>query len=259
MPYRWGGGGYNVINAAGPGYGPSSYYLFLKNEALDWHPDLVLVEIELTNDVTDAAFVEWETDPANPGLLIRVKGGRYVTAWDGTLLSAYVRGPYFYEKTYTYVELSRRVLELLYRHAAVKPFPKDPDSTYYTLRYEWYLLDEERIEAGWRRLLGAIKTTSRLLDAEGVPFLLMLMPSRFVFEGGKADPHRRFSQVLLDRAATFAETNGIPYLDFTAAVGRAGGAAAFVDTLHLNEAGNLAVGEALFEHLKTAVLPSVDE
>ncbi len=145
---RLGGLDYNVINTAGPGYDPSSYYLFLKNEALEWQPDMVIVEVELTNDVTDAAFVEWQVDPSNPSVPVRLKGGRYITAWDGTLLSAYVRGPYFYEKTYTYVELSRRILNLLYQNALVKPFPTDTGSTYYTLGHEGYLLDEQRIESG---------------------------------------------------------------------------------------------------------------
>ena len=245
---------YNVINAAGPGYDPSSYYLFLKNEALEWQPDMVIIEVELTNDVTDAAFVEWQVEPSSPSVPVRLKGGRYVTAWDGTLLSAYVRGPYFYEKTYTYVELSRRILDLLYQRALVKPFPTDTGSTYYTLGYEWYLLDEQRIESGWERLLDATKATNDLLRAQEVPFLLMVMPSRFVFEGDESNSQRRFSRALVDRATRFAVENDIPYLDFTETVGSAGGPSAFVDTLHLNEAGNQAVGTALFEYINNEVL-----
>jgi lysophospholipase L1-like esterase len=245
---------YNIINAAGPGYDPSSYYLFLKNEALAWGLDMVIVEVELTNDVTDSALVEWDVDPSEPDVPVRLTGGRYVTAWDGTLLSAYVRGPYFYEKTYTYVELSRRLLDLLYRRARVKPFPADPGTTYYTLAYEWYLFNEERIESGWQRLLGASRATSELLRAEGIPFLLMVMPSRFVFEGDATNPQREFSRALLDRTTTFAEQNDIPYLDLTEAVGGAGGATAFVDTLHLNQAGNVAVGTALYEYMSAGML-----
>ena len=96
---RLGGLDYNVINTAGPGYDPSSYYLFLKNEALEWQPDMVIVEVELTNDVTDAAFVEWQVDPSNPSVPVRLKGGRYITAWDGTLLSTYVRAAPFFTGT----------------------------------------------------------------------------------------------------------------------------------------------------------------
>ena len=253
---RLGGLDYNVINTAGPGYDPSSYYLFLKNEALEWQPDMVIVEVELTNDVTDAAFVEWQVDPSNPSVPVRLKGGRYITAWDGTLLSAYVRGPYFYEKTYTYVELSRRILNLLYQNALVKPFPTDTGSTYYTLGHEGYLLDEQRIESGWKRLLGATKAINDLLHSQEVSFLLMVMPARFAFEGDESNPRRRFSQALVDRTTRFAIENDIPYLDFTEAVGSAGGPSAFVDTLHLNEAGNRAVGIELFEYINNEVLES---
>ena len=218
---------------------------------------MVIVEVELTNDVTDAAFVEWQVDPSNPSVPVRLKGGRYITAWDGTLLSAYVRGPYFYEKTYTYGELSRRILNLLYQNALVKPFPTDVGSTYYTLGYEWYLLDRQRIESGWERLLGATKAINDLLHAQEILFLLMVMPARFVFEGDESNPQRSFSQALVDRTTRFAVENDIPYLDLTETVSSAGGSSAFVDTLHLNKAGNQAVGIALFEYMNNEVLESI--
>ena len=170
--------------------------------------------------------------------------------------NAHDRGPYFYEKTYTYVELSRRILNLLYQNALVKPFPTDTGSTYYTLGHEGYLLDEQRIESGWKRLLGATKAINDLLHSQEVSFLLMVMPARFAFEGDESNPRRRFSQALVDRATRFAIENDIPYLDFTEAVGSAGGPSAFVDTLHLNEAGNRAVGIELFEYINNEVLES---
>jgi hypothetical protein len=96
---------YYVINAAGPGTNPSCYYLALKHEALRWHPRMVLIEIELTNDVTDEALERWEVNPEHPDRPEAVRGGRYVVSWDGMTLSSYIRGPYFYEKTYVYIEL----------------------------------------------------------------------------------------------------------------------------------------------------------
>ena len=241
---------YNVINAAGPGYSPSAYYLFLKDQALQFRPSMVLIEVELTNDVTDEALMRWDVDPAAPDRPVRLRGGRYVTAWDGTLLSAYVRGPYFYEKTYTYVELSRRMLTLLYNRASAKPFPADPGVAYYTLGYEWYLLDQQRLESGWTRLFGALKATRDLLESKQIPSLLMIMPSRFVFAGSPDDPQRRFAEGLVARAVDFAKQNGISYFDFTGVIGAAGGEKVFLDTVHLNVEGNLAVGNALFDRLK---------
>ena len=248
---------YYVINSAGPGYSPSSYYLFLRNEGLQWQPRAVLIEIELTNDVTDEALLRWEVDPARPDRPKVLRGGRYVVAWDGMLLSAYIRGPYFYEKTYTYVELSRRTLDLLYRLSSTKPFPADPSVTYYTLGYEWYLLSQKRIESGWTRMFGALQATNELLRQRGVSFLLMIMPSRFVFERASEKQQNRFAQGLVNRAAEFARQHAIPYLDFTETIAAAGGEELFLDTVHLNEKGNLAVGSALFEHLKSRIVPTM--
>jgi hypothetical protein len=246
---------YNVINASGPGYDPASYYLFLKNEALEWNPKMVVAEIELTNDVTDAALLRWEVDPDEPETPIALRGGRYVTAWDGALLSAVVRGPYFYEKTYTYVEFSRRVLNLLYQQATVKPFPAGANGVYYTLDHERYLLDRERIESGWQKVLKAVKGIHELLRKRDVEFVLMIMPSRFVYEGDPGNPEQEFAGALVERAVAFADRNGIPYMDLTETIRAAGGTAVFLDTVHLNEQANLAVGKALYGWIRTEAGP----
>jgi lysophospholipase L1-like esterase len=244
---------YRVINAAGPGYSPSSYYLFLKNEALQWHPRLVLIEIELTNDVSDEALLRWVEDPQHPGTPERLKGGRYVVGWDGILLSAYIRGPYFYEKTYTYAELSRRILSLLFRIRPTEPFSSDPSVTYYAFAYEHYLLDQKKLESGWTRMFGALQATNEILRRNKIPFLLMIMPSRFIFTPDP-DGHRDlFSRNLVERAVELARQKGIPFFNLTETIASEGGAELFIDSIHLNERGNLAVGSALFEHLRGGV------
>jgi lysophospholipase L1-like esterase len=247
---------YNVINASGPGYSPSFYYLFLKNEGLNWHPGMVLLEIELCNDVTDEALLRWQEDPSHPGRPEVVRGGRYVVAWDGILLSAFIRGPYFYERTYTYVELSRRVFELLYRFAPTEPFRSDPSVTYYTFGYDRYLLDQKRIEYGWTHLFASLQATHELLRERGVPFLLMIMPSRYIYERNSGQNRDRFARGLVDRAVATARAHGIPYLNLTEPIGAGGGDALFLDGVHLNEKGNLLVGAALYDHLKTNFLPA---
>jgi lysophospholipase L1-like esterase len=248
---------YNVINSAGPGYSPSFYYLFLKNEALQWHPRMVLMEIELCNDVTDEALLKWEVDPAATDRPVRLRGGRYVVAWDGILLSAYIHGPYFYEKTYTYVELSRRFFDILYRLAPTEPFHSDPSVTYYILGYDRYLLDRKRIEYGWEHLFGALQATQEMLRARKISFLLMIMPSRFIYRKSAERHADLFARSLVDRASAQAEKCGIPFVDFTDTIGAGGGDALYRDDIHLNEKGNLLVGNALFDQIKKEVTPPV--
>ena len=155
---------YRVINGAGPGFSPSGYYLYLKNEGLRLKPRLVIVEIELCNDVTDEALIRWEGKPGDAGSLERIRGGRYIVGWDGNLLATYCRGPYFYEKTYTYTVLVRRILNLLYRLSPSEPFASTEGVTYYSLGFDRYLLDNERIEEGWKRLFGALEKTQQSRD-----------------------------------------------------------------------------------------------
>jgi lysophospholipase L1-like esterase len=241
---------YYVINAAGPGYSPSSYYLFLKNDGLQWHPRMVVLEIELCNDVTDEALMRWEVDPSHPGRPRAIKGGRYLVAWDGIMLSAYTRGPYFYEKTYTYVELSRRFFDLLNRLFPTEPFHSDPSITYYILGYDKYLLDQKRLEDGWTRMFAALQATNDLLHQQGSSFLLMIMPSRYMFDGASDSKRAGFARGLVNRAVALAKQKGIPCMDFTETIGAAGGNKVFLDAFHLNEEGNLAVGTALYDQLK---------
>lgn len=247
---------YNVINTAGPGYSPSFYYLFLKNEALQWRPRMVLMEIELCNDVTDEALLRWEADSARPDRPAALKGGRYVVAWDGILLSTYIRGPYFYERTYTYVELSRRVLDLLYRFAPTEPFRSDSSVTYYTIGYDRFLLDQKRIEYGWEHLFMALQATHDMLRSRGIPFLVMIMPSRYIYDQGTGRNMDLFARRLVDRAVALAAEKRIPYLNLTDPVGAGGGKALYLDDIHLNAEGNRLVGDFLFEHLKTNLVPA---
>jgi hypothetical protein len=215
---------------------------------------MVILEIELTNDVTDEALLRWQEDPDHPGRPKILRGGRYVVAWDGMLLSAYIRGPYFYERTYTYVELSRRILELMYRFAPTEPFHNDPGVAYYAFGYDRYLLDNQRLEYGWTHLFASLQATREMLKERGVPFLLMIMPSRYIYDRN-ADPSRnRFARGLVDRADAMARERGIPAMNLTETIGAGGGDALFLDTVHLNEKGNLLVGNALYEHLKTNFL-----
>ena len=50
---------FRVVNASGQGYSPSSYAAYIYQEGLELNPDLVLVQIELCNDVTDEALLGW--------------------------------------------------------------------------------------------------------------------------------------------------------------------------------------------------------
>ncbi|MBI4447231.1 MAG: hypothetical protein HY645_15170 [Acidobacteria bacterium] len=240
-----------TINAGGQGYSPSGYYVYLLHEGLKFHPRLVLLEIELCNDLTDEALLSWEEQPN--GGLHRVRGGRYVVGWDGNLLATYSRGPYFFEKTYVYTDLLRRLLNLGYRLWPNEPFHSTPGVPYYHLGFDRFLLSEARIEQGWKRIFGAISQTHRLLRDQEIGFLLLIMPSRFMFEEN-AGPYREFASRLVERARGTVRDLQIPFLDLTPAMQSGGGASLYFDFAHMTAAGNLVVSKQLVAHFAQAGL-----
>jgi hypothetical protein len=239
---------FRVVNASGPGYSPSCYYLYLKHDGLRLQPRLVIVQIELCNDITDEALLGWEGTRENPGELDRVRGGRYIIGWDGNLLATYSRGPYFFEKTYTYTVLLRRVLNLMYRLRPTEPFATGQGITYYSLGFDRYLLDPERIESGWTRMFAALEKTQALVRSQGAEFLLLIMPTQYMWDPNSGE-YGHFARSLVERAVQEAEKRKLPYLDFTEAMAAGGGASLYFDFAHPTVEGNQVIGRKLSEEL----------
>ncbi|MFB3902651.1 MAG: SGNH/GDSL hydrolase family protein [Acidobacteriota bacterium] len=244
---------YRVINAAGPGYSPSGYHLYLKNDGLRLRPRLVIIEIELCNDVTDEALLRWEGKPGDPAALERVRGGRYIVGWDGNLLATYCRGPYFFERTYTYTVLTRGVLNLLYFLNPPEPFATAEGVTYYSLGFDRYLLDHDRIEQGWKRVFGALERTAQLLGRNHVQFLLVIMPTQYMFDPATGS-YGRFAAGLVKRAVAEAERRKLPCLDMTEPMRSGGGKSLYFDFAHPTEEGNKVIATQLYTALEKRYL-----
>ena len=121
---------------------------------------------------------------------------------------------------------------------------------YYNLGFDKYLLDEQRIESGWQRTLWSLAATHRLLEENSISFLLMIMPSRYVFDED-CGAWSTFAAQLVERAVGEAQQIGLPYLDLTQAIKEGGGSRLYFDFAHLTEQGNRVVGEALAELLSS--------
>ena len=232
-----------VINGAGKGYSPSSYAVFLREEGLILQPDLVVIEIELNNDVTDEALLGIRFLAGDP-MPVAVTGGRYVVSWDGNLLSTVSRGPYLYERTYLCARLVRGWLNLLYAWRPNEPFAETEGVTYYTLGFDRAALTEERIESGWTQMYDVLEATHDFLQQHGVGFLLVVMPSRYMYDD-RTPQHRDFARALTERAVQMAAERSLPTLDMSASIGAGGGAALYFDFAHLTEQGNRVVADAL--------------
>lgn len=238
-----------IINAGGQGYSPSGYYVYLKHGGVDLLPHLVLVEIELCNDVTDEALLRWDMR-GDDGYPDRVVGGRYLVSWDGQLIGTYSTGSYFFEKSYLYTEFIRRLLFLGNRLFPRGVFHDEPGAqVYYSLGFDQYLLTSDRIESGWTRLFGALKGIQTFCRKNDIDFVLMLMPSRYLFEN--KEPYTSYAAKIFKRAVHMANAHNLPMLDISTVLEKEGGESLFFDFAHLTVEGNKAVGNALAEELST--------
>lgn len=249
---------FHVINAAGQGYSPSGYYVFMTHEGRDLQFDMMIVDIEMSTVVTNEAMLYWDTDPAHPEVPSRVVGGRYVVGWDGNMLATCATDDHFYEKTYVYTDFLRRWLTLMFRIAPSEPFAheKRDGVTYYNLGFDKYELDNDRLAGGWRKAFGALKGLQALCEERHVPFRVLIMPSRYMFEpkGGK---RKEFATDLMRRGVARAAELGLPYIDFTNPVAGGGGTDLYYDFAHMTAQGNHVVGDALFRAAGSEILDRI--
>ena len=184
-------------------------------------------------------------------------------SWDGKLLATYSLGGYFFERSYLYTNLLRRFLNLSFRLFPTDPFAQRnvQGVSYYDLGFDQYLLDEERLESGWEKTFKVVHAMQSMLEEKGIPFLLLIMPSRYMFQEN-APAWSDYANQLMERGLRRAREMGIRFVEFSGPMGRsvaAGGPARFyMDFAHLTEEGNRVVGDALFEHLAPQLLPKVE-
>ena len=248
---------HHVVNAAGQGYSPSSYYVYLQNEGLKLQPDMVIVDMEMCSVISNEALLRWEVDPTKPGAPVAVQGGRYLVGWDGNMLATYSLGGYFFEKTYVYTDLLRRWLNLMYRLFPSEPFRAQERTgvCYYNLGFDKYVLNERRLELGWEKTFGALKATQERLQEEGIPLLVLIFPARYMFnDNGRV--WGAYAASLMRRAVSQCRELGLPFLDLTPAVKEGGGTSLYFDFAHMTAAGNRVVGDALFHRLRPQLLGS---
>ncbi len=245
---------FRVINAGGQGYCPSGYYAYLKNEGIKLKPDLVIIETEICNDTSDEALLHWGKTGADSHPE-KIMGGRYVVSWDGKQLGTYATRGYFFEKTYLYANLARRVLNLAHRISPQAPWSERPGArVYYSLGFDRFLLDKARLEEGHNRLFTALSGTVRLLEAEGIKCVIMIMPSRYLYQD--AYDYTLVASELYKNAVESAREMNLPFLEMYGTIKENGGADLFLDFAHLTIEGNKAVGLELYNQLPD--LPSRD-
>ena len=245
---RAGHGRIRLMNAAGQGYSPSNYLAYLQAEGLDLEPNLILVQVEPSNDVTDEALLR-VVDRGDQGL--EVRGGRYCVTWDGNLLGSFILGPYFYERTYLYTLLTRRLLgtlgRLFPRHSALST----PGNLYYHMEFDRFLFTSARLESGWTRSQTALSQIREIAGRQGSRFVLLLTHTLYAFHENRA--LNGFGNLLIDRMIDWARQRSIDFIDPRAALAGNGGTALFTDFAHYTPEGHRVLGGEIARHLEDYV------
>jgi lysophospholipase L1-like esterase len=223
------------------GHSPSIYSFHVRSDVPRYAPDAVLLQIELSNDVSDEAHAR-TSDLDEHGLPRRIRRHRYILGWDGHLLAPISSSGSFHERTKLYAKITRWYGRLRDRLSPNPLFEANSNTFFYSSKADRYLLTPEELDAGFDRLFEAVAGIQHYLDQRGVRFLLLILPSRYAFTD------ERFSESareIVIRAETRARDLGIPFIAPVEALSARGGPDLFMDFCHPTAAGNLAIAREL--------------
>ncbi len=142
---------------------------------------------------------------------------------------------YFYERTYLYTLLTRRLLktlgQLFPRHSALST----PGNLYYHMGFDRFLFTSARLESGWNRSQASLLQIREFAGRQGSRLVLLLTPTLYAFHENRT--LNRFGNVVMDRMVDWARQQSIEHIDPRAALAGNGGIALFTDFAPLHARG----------------------
>jgi lysophospholipase L1-like esterase len=207
-----------VINMGVPAYGTDQEYLFLQNEGLKYHPDLVLV-CAFYNDFSES-FSTLNPSNGRPKGYFSLDGGQLV--FHPPSFSLFYRlAQHSYLLGLANLELSK--LSNAYDKA---------------MRHGHAVLDKPSRLATLKQLYAA---TADLCQQHGAAFVLVYIPFRAQY----------YNSVIQDVMQDLVATKGIETLDLmdTVKLANRKQPAYFAHDIHLNEYGNQVVAKAILDYL----------
>lgn len=238
---------YEVLNMA-RGCSPSLYALHLKLDIVRFKPQIVVVEVEMSNDVSDEALITYSgLDRHN--LPRSVNGSRYLMTWSSKLMSTLPLGGPLLERSIIYNVLIRTYGNFRDVFEPNPVFSRASDEYYYHIGYDKYYLTKERLSGAFDRMFDTIRAMRIFCEERGVEFLLMIMPSRFVYSAGR---YRSGSVRMIERAEAKARQLHIPCISLRQAFQENGGADLFIDIVHPKAEGYRVVADELYKYFTSS-------
>lgn len=242
---------FEVVNAGTSSYSPYPYYALIKHAILGLSPDLIVVNVDMTDCANDALyrrFAVYGADGKLDRLVDALETSRFDYVMVPTGLVRLERPPMAYRWLVERSALAYYVDKIVTRNR-VRAALGDVDSTVDRdadwLAWEW----TPAIENSVARLTDMLGEIARLAQANGVKVAFTGVPHLPQYDG-------RWSPRPFEALADFARATGVPYFDGYAAIrDRAppeGPASLYfkTDDTHFNAAGNRVWADAQIDFLR---------
>lgn len=254
---------YFVINAGGEGRSLVEANQFLASEGLDYKPSVVVfgfsASILAMTARAESAALKSALSAAGakqPSLASRLaRGLRRQALWLHGRLS----------RTYFYVFFDANFRRQLYRLGVLRDRLDKPTGAIFAFGFDDPGVKLDEVEAAYAVLEKRLAEMKTLLDARGVPFIVLGIPSRFRITEQRSDNERGFDLRKiriepLDRIAAYCQKIDTPFVDLRTVLGdarreMARGALEWnplyipTDYSHLNEQGLHIAAEQLLRRI----------
>lgn len=213
-----GAGRFEALNMA-RGSSPSVQLVHMSADIPRLRPKMVVLEIELTNDVSDEVLVHFGGRKPD-GVPSEILNARYIVSWDRKLLyNGYpILGPYF-KNTYNYAAGNRIVGEI--RNLIYPDAMRQLDSSgyFYHRRFDASFLTRQALDSAFDQMFRSIQAAHSLSNSHGAEFLVLLVPSKYLLY---PNPHSVVTAAITSRAEARLIADGISYLPVLSALATSG-------------------------------------
>ncbi len=240
-----------VINTGTSSYSPYPYFVLIKHIILGLSPDLIVVNVDMTDCANDALYSRFAVYDSN-GELDRLVDALETSRFDYIMMPTGLVRIEKPSKAYRWLvehsAIAYYVDKIVTRNrvrAAINNLDSEVDHDADWLAWEW----TPAIEASVKRLTDMLGQTARLVRSKGVKIAFTGVPHLPQYDG-------RWSPRPFEALAEFARKNDVPYFDGYAAIrDRAppdGLASLYfkTDDTHFNVAGNRVWADAQIAFLR---------
>lgn len=238
---------FEVLNMT-RGYSPSIYAIYIKNDIIQFKPKKIILEVELTNDTSDEAYIKYtSTDKYN--LPNNIAFARY---WPGWLQMPPISPKqYFWEKLYTrkfIYDLSHKYGNFMKKYFPNPVFSKTSDIYYYNFGYDKYFLTQSLLDSSFNRMFKIIKGIENYTKDQKVDFLLVILPSRYAYYDNYQ--YQKGAIRIYNQAVDMANNLKINYVGLYDDFGIRGGSDNFSDFCHPTITGHQIIADAIYNYYK---------